>query len=117
MKSVRNLNRILNQSRRLASVAGGSGTVNPYTVGPFQVFNRNMKCLLRRQIVLCHKKRRRGSRTVDYVRDDVGDSFVECFLEGIPYKYFDLFIITREVPACGHWTICGLHGIFLAICP
>lgn len=117
MTSIHNLDRFLNQSRRLASVAGSSNAVGPYMVGPFQVFNRNMKCLLRRQIVLCHKKRRGGSRTVDYVRDDVVDSFVECFLEGIPYKYFDLFIITKEVPACGHWTICGLHGIFLAICP
>ena len=117
MTSIHNLDRFLNQSHRLASVTGSSNAIGPYTVRPFQVFDRNAKRLLRRRIVLCHKKRRGGSRTVDYVRDDVADSFVERFLEGIPYKYFDLFIITREVPACGRWTICGLHGIFPAICP
>ena len=115
MTSIHNLDRFLNQSRRLASVAGSSNTVGPYMVGPFQVFDRNAKRLQKDRAVSREEGAR--SRTVDYVRDEVADRLVERFLVGIPYKYFDLFIITREVPACGHWTICGLHGIFLAICP
>ncbi|PAV21227.1 S-adenosyl-L-methionine-dependent methyltransferase [Pyrrhoderma noxium] len=79
MKSVRNLNRILNQSRRLASVAGGSGTVNPYTVGPFQVFDRNAKRLQKDRAVSREEGAR--SRTVDYVRDEVADRLVERFLD------------------------------------
>lgn len=94
MKSVRNLNRILNQSRRLASVAGGSGTVNPYTVGPFQVFDRNAKRLQKDRAVSREEGAR--SRTVDYVRDEVADRLVERFLVGIPYKYFELYIITKK---------------------
>ena len=74
MKSVRNLNRILNQSRRLASVAGGSSTVNPYTVGPFQVFDRNAKRLQKDRAVSREEGAR--SRTVDYVRDEVADRLV-----------------------------------------
>ena len=65
----------LNRSRRnLASLSNSSST-NPYTVGPFQVFDRNVKRLQKDRAAACEGGQR--SRTVDYIRDEIADRLIE----------------------------------------
>lgn len=64
--------------RTYASATNSSGPVNPYTVGPFQVFDRKVKLIQKDRAALRdggHK-----SRTVDYVRDEIADMMMERFL-------------------------------------
>ncbi|KAF7789455.1 hypothetical protein EIP86_000400 [Pleurotus ostreatoroseus] len=63
-------------SRRLASV---SSSVNPNSVGPFQVFDRNVKVLQKdRGAIIDNGKK---SRTVDYVRNEVAERMIERFMD------------------------------------
>lgn len=64
--------------RSYATTSSGSSSVNPYTVGPFQVFDRKIKRLQRDRAASRDNGRR--SRTVDYVRDEIADMMMERFL-------------------------------------
>lgn len=64
-----------NTARALASVSGGSGTINPYSVGPYQVFDRNAKKLQKERATSLDGGNR--SRTVDYLRDEIADRMIE----------------------------------------
>ncbi|KAI0371520.1 S-adenosyl-L-methionine-dependent methyltransferase [Pilatotrama ljubarskyi] len=61
--------------RALASVS--SSSINPNSVGPFQVFDRNAKRLQRDRAAARDGGTR--SRTVDYVRDEIADRMIERF--------------------------------------
>ena len=63
--------------RHYASVSKTSNITNPYTVGPFQVFDRNAKRLQRDRAAQSE-----SSRTVDYVRDAVAERLVERLYVG-----------------------------------
>ena len=71
--------------RSYASVSGNAGA-NPYTVGPFQVFDRRVKKLQKDRAAGRDDGER--SRTVDYVRDEISVRMMErflvslCFLKG-----------------------------------
>lgn len=73
-------------ARSFAVVAspGGSGPVNPYTVGPFQVFDRQVKRKQKDRAAAFQDGRR--SRTVDYLRDEIADRMIERFI--VCYKCF-----------------------------
>ncbi|KAJ7498507.1 S-adenosyl-L-methionine-dependent methyltransferase [Mycena latifolia] len=64
--------------RSLARFAASSSAspLNPHTLGPFQVFDRNAKRIQKNRAAL-----REGSRTVDYVRDEVADRLMERFMD------------------------------------
>ncbi|THH16620.1 hypothetical protein EW146_g4046 [Bondarzewia mesenterica] len=64
--------------RAFASVSPSS-QINPNTVGPFQVFDRNAKRLQKDRAALREGGQR--SRTVDYVRDEVADRMIERFTD------------------------------------
>ncbi|KAL5530082.1 hypothetical protein ACEPAF_6339 [Sanghuangporus sanghuang] len=66
-------------TRSFAAVAGGSGPVNPYTVGPFKVFDRDAKRMQKDRAA--SKEGGERSRTVDYVRDEVANRMMERFLD------------------------------------
>ena len=70
-------------SRALASVSASS-PINPNTVGPFQVFDRNVKRLQKDRSVL--KDDGHTSRTVDYVREEVADRMMERLLVRLKTK-------------------------------
>ncbi|KAK7054105.1 S-adenosyl-L-methionine-dependent methyltransferase [Favolaschia claudopus] len=61
---------------RRAAVSSGSSPVNPHTLGPFQVFDRDAKRMQKDRAAL-----RDDSRTVDYVREEVADRMMERFLD------------------------------------
>lgn len=61
--------------RHYASV---SSSLNPNSVGPFQVFDRNAK-MMQKDRSAAHDDGER-SRTVDYVREEVADAMVERLL-------------------------------------
>lgn len=63
--------------RFLASVTS-SPLSNPLSVGPFQVFDRNLKRLQKDRAV--ERDAGVASRTVDYVRDEVADRMMERLL-------------------------------------
>ncbi|TBU28754.1 S-adenosyl-L-methionine-dependent methyltransferase [Dichomitus squalens] len=62
------------RTRTLASVSPSSA-INPNSVGPFQVFDRNAKRMQKDRSAVRDGGER--SRTVDYVRDEVADRLVE----------------------------------------
>lgn len=64
-------------SRRYASVSSSS-PLNPNSVGPFQVFDRNAKRMQRDRSAV--KDSGEASRTVDYVREEVADRMLERLL-------------------------------------
>ena len=66
------------RTRNYASAASSTSTVNPYTVGPFQVFDRKVKQIQKDRAALRDGGNR--SRTVDYVRDEIADRLMERFL-------------------------------------
>ena len=68
----------LSPARNYASLAGSSNVSNPYTVGPFQVFDRRAKRLQKDRAAT--RNAGESSRTVDYVRDEVADRMMERFL-------------------------------------
>ena len=73
------LNKGASRRQRLyASVASSSSDSNPYTVGPFKVFDRHAKRLQKDRAATRDGGRR--SRTVDYLRDEVADMMIERFL-------------------------------------
>ena len=65
-------------SRRLASV---SSSVNPNSVGPFQVFDRNIKVLQKDRGAIINNGEK--SRTVDYVRNEVAERMIERFMVSV----------------------------------
>ncbi|KAA1466742.1 S-adenosyl-L-methionine-dependent methyltransferase [Dentipellis sp. KUC8613] len=69
---------ILRHARGLASVSSSSN-INPNTVGPFQVFDRNAKRLQKDRAASRDNGER--SRTADYVRTEVADRMMERFLD------------------------------------
>ncbi|KAH8118662.1 S-adenosyl-L-methionine-dependent methyltransferase [Phellopilus nigrolimitatus] len=78
MKAVRQFTHT-SKTRSFAAVAGSASSVNPYTVGPFQVFDRNAKRLQKDRAATRDGGER--SRTVDYVRDEIADRMMERFLD------------------------------------
>ncbi|KAI0340873.1 S-adenosyl-L-methionine-dependent methyltransferase [Trametopsis cervina] len=64
--------------RRYASVSSSS-PLNPNSVGPFQVFDRNAKRMQRDRSAV--KDSGEASRTVDYVREEVADRMLERLLD------------------------------------
>ncbi|EJD01536.1 S-adenosyl-L-methionine-dependent methyltransferase [Fomitiporia mediterranea MF3/22] len=66
-------------TRSYAAAVAGSSPVNPYTVGPFQVFDRNAKRMQKDRAAIRDGGER--SRTVDYIRDEIADRMVERFLD------------------------------------
>lgn len=62
--------------RSYASVS--SGSVNPGSVGPFQVFDRNAKMIQKDRSA--EREDGSRSRTVDYVREEVADRMMERLL-------------------------------------
>ena len=68
----------LSLTRNFASQAG---PLNPSSVGPFQVFDRNAKRLQKDRAAQALGGAR--SRTVDYVRDEVADTLLERFMASI----------------------------------
>ncbi|TFY79567.1 hypothetical protein EWM64_g4446 [Hericium alpestre] len=69
---------VLQRTRGYASVSSTS-TINPNTVGPFQVFDRNAKRMQKDRAATRDGGDR--SRTVDYIRDEVADRLMERFLD------------------------------------
>ncbi|KAI0638589.1 S-adenosyl-L-methionine-dependent methyltransferase [Trametes polyzona] len=63
-------------SRGYASVSSSS-PINPNSVGPFQVFDRNVKRMQKDRAAARDGGAR--SRTVDYVRDEIADRMIERF--------------------------------------
>ncbi|KAJ7368776.1 S-adenosyl-L-methionine-dependent methyltransferase [Mycena albidolilacea] len=61
---------------RRAALSSASPSANPHTLGPFQVFDRNVKRIQKDRAAL-----REDSRTVDYVREEVADRMMERFLD------------------------------------
>ncbi|KAJ7246546.1 S-adenosyl-L-methionine-dependent methyltransferase [Mycena haematopus] len=61
---------------RRAAISSASPSSNPHTLGPFQVFDRNAKRIQKDRAAL-----REGSRTVDYVREEVAERMMERFLD------------------------------------
>lgn len=59
-------------SRHLASV---SSSIDPNSVGPFQVFDRNVKVLQKDRGATAQNGKK--SRTVDYVRNEVAERMIE----------------------------------------
>ncbi|KAG6828657.1 hypothetical protein H0H92_007126 [Tricholoma furcatifolium] len=66
-------------SRGLASVSSPSPPPRTGTVGPYQVFDRNVKRIQKDRAATREGGAR--SRTVDYVRDEVADRMMERFLD------------------------------------
>ncbi|KAJ8473153.1 hypothetical protein ONZ51_g8045 [Trametes cubensis] len=66
----------LTRTRSYASVSSSS-PVNPNSVGPFQVFDRNVKRIQKDRAAARDGGAR--SRTVDYVRDEIADRMIERF--------------------------------------
>jgi NADH dehydrogenase [ubiquinone] 1 alpha subcomplex assembly factor 5 len=64
--------------RSLAAISSSSPSPNPYTVGPFQVFDRAAKKLQKDRAI--DRDAGVASRTVDYVRDEVADRMMERLL-------------------------------------
>jgi len=64
-------------SRTFASVSGTP--LNPTSVGPYQVFDRNAKRLQRDRAATREGGER--SRTVDYVRENVADALIERLMD------------------------------------
>ena len=61
-------------ARTLASVSSSS-PINPNSVGPFQVFDRNAKRMQKDRSAARNGGER--SRTVDYARDEIADRLIE----------------------------------------
>mgnify|MGYP007051640671 FL=1 len=64
--------------RSYASVSSSSPSTNPYTVGPYQVFDRHAKRMQRDRAAVRDGGER--SRTVDYVREEVAERMMERFM-------------------------------------
>lgn len=63
-------------SRAYASLS--SSPINPSSVGPFQVFDRNAKRLQKDRAA--SRNNGSNSRTVDYVREEVAERMIERFM-------------------------------------
>ncbi|KAI0758111.1 S-adenosyl-L-methionine-dependent methyltransferase [Fomes fomentarius] len=87
------------RTRSLASVSSSS-PVNPNSVGPFQVFDRNVKRMQKDRSAVRNGGQR--SRTVDYVRNDIADRLVER-MQDIKRK-FNIVLDLGAGP--GHFSKC-----------
>lgn len=74
-----------------ASITGSPSDSNPYTVGPFKVFDRDAKRLQRDRAATRDGGER--SRTVDYLRNEVADMMIERFLVGLNHSKPQLALI------------------------
>lgn len=74
--------RIWPSTRRFASHSASSPPPSFNTIGPYQVFDRNVKCMQKDRAALRNGGER--SRVVDYVRDEVADRMMERFLVRYP---------------------------------
>lgn len=90
----------LSSSRALASVSGGSGAINPYSVGPYQVFDRNAKRIQKERAALLDGGHR--SRTVDYLRDEVADRMIERLM--VCFNAYYLNLCANNLSIVGHQT-------------
>jgi hypothetical protein len=66
--------------RRSLAAVTSSGTTNPLTVGPFRVFDREVKTMQKDRSATLDGGER--SRTVDYVREEVADRLLERLMVG-----------------------------------
>ncbi|KAL7282697.1 hypothetical protein ACG7TL_004171 [Trametes sanguinea] len=73
----RRLTALSSAHRRPYASVSSSSPVNPNSVGPFQVFDRNVKRMQKDRAAARDGGAR--SRTVDYVRNEIADSLVERF--------------------------------------
>jgi NADH dehydrogenase [ubiquinone] 1 alpha subcomplex assembly factor 5 len=64
--------------RRYASVSPTSGPTNPYTVGPYNIFDRDVKNMQRDRAAARMAGER--SKTVDYLREEVAERMMERFM-------------------------------------
>lgn len=79
-------NRMQHLSRRIPQLRCSSRTyasltsspINPTSVGPFQVFDRNAKRIQKDRAAA--RNDGEASRTVDYVRDEVAERMIERFM-------------------------------------
>ncbi|KZV70294.1 S-adenosyl-L-methionine-dependent methyltransferase [Peniophora sp. CONT] len=76
--AARSLSRSLRVPLRTYASAS-TAPINPNSVGPFEVFDRNAKRMQRNLAALRENGDR--SRTVDYVREEVADRLVERFMD------------------------------------
>lgn len=86
--------RIVPSTRRYASHSTSSPPSSFNTVGPYQVFDRNVKRMQRNRAA-----RQNGgeqSRLVDYVRDEVAERMMERFL----VRWIDLLNVSGILPSC-----------------
>jgi len=70
---------VFHHKPRCYASAAASSSPNPYTLGPFQVFDRRAKELQKDRAAF--KDGGTQSRTVDYVRDEVADHMLERLLD------------------------------------
>lgn len=80
-------------TRRFASHSTGSSPPSFNTVGPYQVFDRNVKCMQKNRAAL-----RKDSRMLDYVRDEVADRMMERFL--VHPSLYGLGMLSERIRLC-----------------
>jgi len=78
MQSIRKAFPRSNYARTFAAISSSSPPLSTGTVGPYQVFDRDVKRLQRDRAATSDGGSR--SRTVDYVRDEVAERMLERFL-------------------------------------
>jgi NADH dehydrogenase [ubiquinone] 1 alpha subcomplex assembly factor 5 len=80
-----------------AFASATSSPINPNSVGPFEVFDRNVKRIQKNRAAA--RDGGQTSRTVDYVREEVADRmserFMVCFI-------FYMNIMFRVIMKLGH---------------
>ncbi|KAI0677636.1 S-adenosyl-L-methionine-dependent methyltransferase [Trametes maxima] len=76
LRLVRQCAPAVSRTRTYASISSSS-PINPNSLGPFQVFDRNAKRIQKDRSAVREGGSR--SRTVDYVRDEIADRLVERF--------------------------------------
>lgn len=86
----RRIPRLRYSSRTYASLT--SSPINPTSVGPFQVFDRNAKRMQKDRAAT--RNGGEASRTVDYVRDEVAERMIERFMV---CPYFHISRTTRRL--------------------
>ena len=76
-------------ARSFAAHSSSSPPPNPFTVGPYQVFDRRVKQLQKDRAASRDDGER--SRTVDYVRDEIADRMIERIL--VRNYHMQIFIV------------------------
>ncbi|KAJ7098752.1 S-adenosyl-L-methionine-dependent methyltransferase [Mycena belliarum] len=86
---------MLRSLARRAAISSASPAANPHTLGPFQIFDRDVKRIQKNRAAL-----REGSRMVDYVQEEVADRMMERFMD--IKRTFDTVLDLGSGP--GHFT-------------